>query len=94
MDYIILYLGLDINILTWKTWESMGKLCLDWSIVQLWLTNQAMVLSIGRLSQVPVDIEGMHTFAEFEVIDIVDDTNPYLALLGIDWAIDNYTVIN
>ena len=52
------------------------------------------VLPIGRLSQVPIDIEGLHTFAYFEVINIVDDTNPYPALLGIDWAIDNQTIIN
>ena len=36
----------------------------------------------------------MHTFAEFEVINIVDDTNPYPKLLGIDWAIDSQTIIN
>ena len=29
MDYIILDLGSDVNILTRQTWESMGKLCLD-----------------------------------------------------------------
>ena len=31
---------------------------------------------------------------DFKVIDIVDDTNPYPALLGIDWEIDNQTIIN
>ena len=31
MDYIILDLGLDVNILTQKNWESMGKPLLDWS---------------------------------------------------------------
>ena len=31
MDYIILYLGSDVNILTCQTLEIMGKLCLDWS---------------------------------------------------------------
>ena len=30
----------------------------------------------------------------FEVINIVDDTNSYLTLLGIDWEIDNHTIIN
>ena len=44
--------------------------------------------------QVPVDIEGLRTFVNFEFINIVDDTNPYPALLGIDWAIDNQTIIN
>ena len=33
-------------------------------------------------------------YNEFEVIDIVDETNPYTTLLGIDWAIDNHTIAN
>ena len=94
MDYIILDLGSDVNILTRQTWESMSKVRLDWFPVQLRLANQAKVLPIGRLSQVPIDIEGLCTFAYFEVINIVDDTNPYPALLGIDWEIDNQTIIN
>lgn len=32
--------------------------------------------------------------ADFEVIEIVDDNNPYLVLLGIDRAIDMNGVIN
>ena len=46
------------------------------------------------MSQVPVNIKGLHTFVDFEVINIFDDTNPYPALLGIDWAIDNQNIIN
>ena len=52
------------------------------------------VLPIGRLSQVPINIEGLCTFVDFEVINIVDDTNPYPVILGIDWAIDNQIIIN
>ena len=94
MDYIILDLGSDVNILTGQTWESMGKSRLDWSPIQLRLANQAKVLPIGRLSQVHVDIEEMHSFAYFEVINIIDDTSPYPALQGIEWAIENQTIIN
>ena len=36
----------------------------------------------------------MHTFADFEVINIVDDTNPYPTLLRIDWEMENQTIIN
>jgi len=32
--------------------------------------------------------------ADFKVIEIVDDNNPYPVLLGIDWAIDMNGVIN
>ena len=94
MEYIILDIGSDVNILMRQTWGSMGKPHLDWSLVQLRLANQSKVLPIGRLSQVHVDIEGLRTFADFEVINIVDDMNPYLALLGIYWDIDNQTIIH
>ena len=46
------------------------------------------------MSNVIVNVEGLCTYADFEVINIVDDTNPYPALLGIDWAINNQTIIN
>lgn len=41
-----------------------------------------------------MDIEGVSTQVDFEVIEIVDDSNPYPALLGIDWATDMNGVIN
>lgn len=41
-----------------------------------------------------VDIEGVSTLANFEVIDIIDGSNPYPVLLGIDWATDMNGVIN
>ena len=52
------------------------------------------VLPIGRLTQVPVEIEGLGTYFDFEVIGIVEYTNPYLPLLGIGWKVDNQTIIN
>jgi len=47
-----------------------------------------------RLQGIIVDIEGACTLVDFEVIEIVDDNNPYPALLGIDWATDMNEVIN
>ena len=41
-----------------------------------------------------VDIEGVSTQMNFEVIEIVDDSNPYPTLLGIDWAMDMNGIIN
>ena len=31
---------------------------------------------------------------DFEVIEIIGDSRPYTALLGIDWEIDNMAVID
>jgi hypothetical protein len=41
-----------------------------------------------------VDINGVRIFVDFEVIEIVDDSCPYLALLGIDWAFNNSTIVD
>jgi hypothetical protein len=48
----------------------------------------------GRLEHVPIDIGGIRTFVDFEVIEIVDDSCPYPALLGIDWDFNNLIVID
>lgn len=38
--------------------------------------------------------KGARSIVNFEVIEIVDDNNPYLALLGIDWEFDMNVLIN
>jgi hypothetical protein len=57
------------------------------------MANQQDVNPFGRLEHVPVDIDGVRTFANFEVIEIVDDNCPYPSLLGIDWAFNNSIVV-
>ena len=94
MTDIILDLGSEVNVLTKKTWEQMGKPTLEWSPIQLRLANQQNIVPLGIFPSVPVDIDGVSTLAYFEVIEIIDDSNPYLALLGIEWALDNSVVIN
>ena len=49
---------------------------------------------MGRLLNMLVDIDGVWSLADFEVIEIIDDSRPYLALLGIEWEFENLTVIN
>lgn len=39
MDQVILDLGSDANVLPKQTWECMGKLALQWSLIQLRMTN-------------------------------------------------------
>jgi hypothetical protein len=46
------------------------------------------------LEHVLVDIDGISTFVDFEVIKIVDDSCPYPVLLGIDWDFNNSTVVD
>ena len=71
----------------------MGKPTLDWSPIQLRLSNQQSIVPLGWFPSVPVDIDGVCTIADFEVIEIIDDSNPYPALLGIEWEMENAAVI-
>jgi hypothetical protein len=51
----------------------MGKPKLVWSLVHLRLTNQHKIIPIGCLIGVPVNIDGVSSVTNLEVIDIMDD---------------------
>ena len=67
MDEVILDLGSEVNVLTKQTWEQMGNPKLSRSPIHLRLANQQRVSPLGRLPQVPADIDGVRSFADFEV---------------------------
>jgi hypothetical protein len=94
IDYVVLDLGSEVNVMTKQTWALMGKPKLIYSHIKLRMDNQQAINPFGRLEHVPVDIDGVRTFTYFVVIEIVDDSFPYPALLGIDWAFDNSTLVD
>jgi hypothetical protein len=94
MDEVVLDLGFEVNVMMKQTWESMAKSKLAFSPIQLRLANHQRVIPLGHLTSVPVDLDGMHSLADFEVIEIIDDSTPYPTLLGIDWAFKNQAIIN
>lgn len=94
MDQVILDLGSDANGLPNQTSERMGRPTLQWSPIQLRMANQQKIIPMGRLQGITMDIEGASVLADFEVIEIFYDSNPYSVLLGIDWVTDMNGVIN
>jgi hypothetical protein len=82
-----------VNVLPKKIWEMMGEPELVWSHVQLRLVNQHKIVLIGRLIRVPVNIDGVHSMDYFEVVEIVYDSQPYRALMGLKWVTDNQEII-
>ena len=86
---IILDLESEVNVLPKKTWQCMREPTLGYSHVYLKLANQHIVLPIGRLKGVTIDLDGVRTKVDFEVIEIVDGTTPYPTFLGLDWAFEN-----
>ena len=49
---------------------------------------------MGRLQGISIDIDGASVLVNFEVIEIVDDRNPYLVLLWFDLAYEMDAIIN
>ena len=94
VDSVIPYLGSDVNILTKQTWQLMGNLTLGWLAVHLRLANQEKVHPISHISNLVVDIEGMKTHADFNVIEVVEVGGSYHTLLGIWWDNDSMEFIN
>jgi hypothetical protein len=66
------------------TWEMMRKPKLIWSPVQLRLASHHKIVPIGRLTGVPVNIDGVCSVADFKVIEIMDYSFPYLELMEIE----------
>jgi hypothetical protein len=65
-----------------------------WSPIQLRLENQYKIVRTGRQTGILMNIDGVCIITDFEFIDIVDDSQPYPALMGLDWAFDNQLIIN
>jgi hypothetical protein len=52
------------------------------------------VIPIVILKNTKMDLYGLCTTTDFEVMDIVDESIPFPTLLGIDWVFDNHAIIN
>jgi hypothetical protein len=91
---VVLDLGSEVKVITKKKWALMGRPKLIYSPMRLRMANQQAVIPFGRLEHVLVGIDGVRTFIDFEVIEIFDDSCPYPALLGIDYAFNNSTVVD
>lgn len=90
MNNIIPDLGYDINNLPKKTWDQMGKPKMVWSPIQLGLANQYKIYSIRILEEVGVNIDSVKSKVDMKVIEIMDDIEPYLNLLGICFNMGDY----
>jgi hypothetical protein len=58
------------------------------------MANQYCIFPIVILENVEIDVVGVNTVVDFEVIEIMEDKEPYPTLLCIDWAYEKYVVIN
>lgn len=64
------------------------------SPIQLVLENEYKIHAISKMERVEVNLDGVKSLADFEVIEIVDETNLYSTFLGINWEFDNSSILN
>jgi hypothetical protein len=57
------------------------------------MENQYSIYPSRKMQNVEVDLAGVKTIVDFEVIEIMGEKDLHPSLLGIDWAYDNYVVI-
>ena len=64
-----------------------------WSLVQLRLANQVKVSPTRRVPHLMVEVEGMKTYAYFDVIKVFNEGSSYPSLLWIGWDNDSLAMI-
>ena len=58
------------------------------------MVNQYCIYHVGRLQNIEVDLVGVNRVVDFEVVEIMGEKDLYPTLMGIDWAYENYIIID
>jgi hypothetical protein len=68
-----------------ETWEIWGKATLVPSLGRIGLFKGKMITLCGRVTNVPIIVQGISTEEEFEIIKFIGDNAPLPLLLGNTW---------
>ena len=83
---VVLDFGSQVNIMTWDTWEKMGKPRLYKSGIYVKIADQGLIEPIGVWKNVDTTIKGISTKVDFEIIDPKEGSISFLALVGRPWG--------
>ena len=75
----------QVNIMIEETWETLGKPILVPSLGRIGLFKGKMITLCGRVTNVPIIIQGKMIEEKFEVIKFVENNAPFPLLLGKTW---------
>jgi hypothetical protein len=75
----------QMNIMTERTWETLGRPIMVPSLGKIWLFKGKMVTLCGRITQIAMSTHGASTEEEFKVIKFIEDHAPFPSLLGKIW---------
>jgi hypothetical protein len=75
----------QMNIMTERTWEAIGKPAMIPSLGGIGLFRGKLVNLCGRLTQISTNANGTSTEEDFEIIKFIEDNTPFTMLLGKPW---------
>ena len=65
-----------------RTWEAIGRHAMIPSLGGISLFRGKLVNLCGRLTQIPMTVNGTSTEEDFEIIKFVEDNAPFTMLIG------------
>jgi hypothetical protein len=71
--------------MTERTWEAIGRPSMILSLRELGLFRGKLVNLCGRLTQIPMTINGTSIEEDFEIIQFIEDKTPFTMLIGKSW---------
>jgi hypothetical protein len=75
----------QVNIMTERTWEAIGKPDMIPSLGGIGLFIGKMVKLCGKLTHISMNANGTLTEEEFDIIKFIEDIAPFTMLLGKPW---------
>jgi hypothetical protein len=68
----------QVNIMTERTWETLGKPTMIPSLGGLGLFRGKLITLCGKLTQISMRVHGTSTEEEFEVVKFIENSAPFL----------------
>jgi hypothetical protein len=75
----------QVNIMPERTWEAIGKPCMIPSLGGIGLFIGKQMMLCGNIAQIPMTVNGTLTKEDFEIIKFIEDSAPFIMLLGKYW---------
>jgi hypothetical protein len=75
----------QMNIMTERTWETLGKITMVPSLGGIRLFREMLITLCGILTHTSMSAHGTSTEEEFEIVNFVENNTPFFILLGKTW---------
>jgi hypothetical protein len=75
----------QVNIMTERTWEILGKPAMNPSLGGIRLFRGKLITLCGRITQIPMSAHETSTEEDFEVVKFIENNAPCTILLGKTW---------